>query len=51
MLPKTIINVEWNNGIAEGFSSKESADRFIKNICNKIAPKKYCGIMNRTSYR
>ena len=51
MLPEISINVEWDNGLAEGFPSKEAADRFIKKICEKIAPKKYCGVMSRTSYR
>ena len=51
MLPETSINVEWDNGLAEGFLSKSAANRFIKNICNKIAPKKYCSVMNRTTYK
>lgn len=51
MYPETSINVEWDNGLAEGFPSKKAADRFLKNICNKVAPKKYCGVMNRTSYK
>lgn len=51
MLPETSINVEWDNGLAEGFPSKEAANRFIKNICMKITPKKYYSVMNRTSYK
>ena len=50
ILPITSINVEWDGGLAEGFPSKEAADRFIEKICEKVAPGKYCGVMNRTSY-
>ena len=51
MLPETSINVAWDNGLAEGFPSKEAADRFIKNICMKIAPSKHYSVMSRTSYK
>ena len=32
MLPEISINVEWDNGLAEGFPSKEAADRFIEKV-------------------
>lgn len=51
MLPETSINVEWDDGLAEGFYSRTEANLFIKNICMKVAPNKYYKVMNRTSYK
>ena len=51
MLPEISINVEWDNGLAEGFPSKEAADRFIEKVCEKVAPGKYFSVMSRTSYK
>jgi len=31
--------VEWDKGRATGFASKQDAERFIKRICRKTAPK------------
>ena len=31
--------VEWDKGRATGFASKKEAERFIKHICRKTAPK------------
>ncbi|HEY9245488.1 MAG TPA: hypothetical protein VIO11_01445 [Candidatus Methanoperedens sp.] len=37
------ITVEWEGGIVRGFKSIADAERYIKNICKKIAPHyKYC---------
>ncbi len=30
--------VEWNGGMATGFTSKKEAERFIKHVCRKTAP-------------
>lgn len=32
------IVVEWEQGIAKGFRSKEEAERFINHVCKKTAP-------------
>lgn len=30
--------VEWKGGSAEGFASKQEAERFVEHICRKTAP-------------
>ncbi len=30
--------VEWNGGMATGFTTKKEAERFIKHVCRKTAP-------------
>jgi hypothetical protein len=32
------IVVEWKNGMAKGFRSREEAERYINHVCKKAAP-------------
>ncbi len=32
------ITVEWEGGVVRGFTSIAEAERYIKNVCKRIAP-------------
>ena len=46
-MPELNLNVEWDNRSkkATGFTTPEQAGRFIKHVCNKVAPSKHCEII------
>jgi len=38
-MQETIFAVEWDGGRITGFSSKREAERYIDNVCKKVAGK------------
>ena len=38
-MQETIFAVEWDGGKITGFSSKREAERYIENVCKKVAGK------------